>query len=257
MRGDSSGVPGKCVGQSLGAHKDSCLGVSEYGACPPSTIHLRTLIYPTARLTFRESLECFWPSFAEDFSMTSSTKRLCVFPINEGLLFFPLLLLFPHAFPENLHGFNSFGRTCGSLHSGLCDVVNPRSDLQCNHPESDLQSSTFKWFIASACRPLAVSVLALACLHKLPKGQIWSESLSLLGRKGWEVLAAVLLCGTLGQLKARGPLVQLVEHDTSNTITREHTYWWTYTLNANHPDGSSPLSIYEVALFSLEPSWCF
>lgn len=129
-RGDSSGVPGKCVGQSLGAYKDPCLGAVEHEACPPSTAQLKILIYPTARLTFRQALEFFWPSFDEDFSMTSSTKRLCVFPINGGLLFFPLSFSSPHAFPENLHSFNSFEGTCGSLHSGLCDVVNPRSDLQ-------------------------------------------------------------------------------------------------------------------------------
>lgn len=117
------------AGQSLGACKDPRLGVVEHGACPPSTAQLQILIYPTARLTFRQALEYFWHSFDEDFSMTSSTKRLCVFPINGGLLF-PPLLLFPHTFPENLHSFNSFERTCGSLHSALCDVVNPRSDLQ-------------------------------------------------------------------------------------------------------------------------------
>lgn len=59
--GDSSGVPGKCVGQSLGAYKDPCLGAVEHEACPPSTAQLKILIYPTARLTFRQALECFWP----------------------------------------------------------------------------------------------------------------------------------------------------------------------------------------------------
>lgn len=97
------------------------------------------------------------------------------FLLMEG--FFFSLFLFPHAFPENLHSSNSFEGNCGSLHSGLCDVVNPRSDLQWNHPESDLQSSPSRWFIASACRPLAVPLLALACLHKLWEADLeWKSS---------------------------------------------------------------------------------
>ncbi len=171
--------------------------------------------------------------------MTSSTKSLCVFPINGSA---SPLLLFPHTFPENLHSFNLFERTCGSLHTGLCDVVNPRSDLQWKHPESDLQCSPFKWLIAPTCRPLAVSVLAFACLHKLPQGQIWSENLVFLGRKT-ELLAVLLLSGTPGQLQARVRVVHLVEHGAGNSevtalIPKEHILikcipWLQSVLNAS------------------------
>ncbi len=132
--------------------------------------------------------------------------RVCASFLLMGVL--PPLLLFPHTFPENLHSFNSFERTCGSLHTGLCDVVNPRSDLQWKHPESDLQCSPFKWFIAPTCRPLAVSVLAFACLHKLPQGQIWSENLVFLGRKNggignpaseWNSRSGKGSCSSLGR----------------------------------------------------------
>lgn len=166
-------------------------GAVDNGACPPSAAPFQILIYPTAWLTLWQALERFLGFIRWRLLDDLTSQRTCVFAINGGLAFF--------FFPRNPL-FHLVRGTRGSLYSDPCDVVNPRSDLQRNPPESDLRSSPTKWFIASACRPLAVSVLAftdywevMLGVKSLPGKSCWTSCFfmeqlsfcSLTGR-GWQ-----------------------------------------------------------------------